>query len=89
MYVMRLSGSLRPLQFINNLESDPQYSGWTKSLLQVFYMHTLYMYTHVYTGIRVPVFLQFLQPSFPGTLRQVARNAFNLVGVRPCRGLVY
>jgi UDP-glucose:glycoprotein glucosyltransferase len=41
--------------FINDLESDRQYSGWPKSLKQ------------------------FLQPMFPGSLRQVARNAFNLV----------
>ena len=39
MYVMRLSGGLHPLQFVNNLESDPQYSGWTKSLLQVLYAY--------------------------------------------------
>jgi UDP-glucose:glycoprotein glucosyltransferase len=41
--------------FINDLESDKHYAGWSKSLKQ------------------------FMQPTFPGSLRQVARNVFNLV----------
>ena len=61
-------------QFINDLESDKEYGRWPKSLKQV-----LSTVSSVIQDVMPYLLSQFLQPSFPGSLRQVARNAFNLV----------
>lgn len=67
------------LKFVNDLEKDRVYRSWAKSLKEVRVVCTLV------SEFPMIIMFQFLRPTYPGMLRQIARNVFNIVSCRPIR----
>lgn len=73
---------LSVFQFINDLEKDRQYWGWPSDLQEVSFCCCFSSFSKqidLLTVINFVSWSQILRPTFPGMMRYIAKNIFNLV----------